>query len=63
MTYSDNNKSKNNDIPCLDDIVFEFRNKEYGAYQLRKKYVRRGCIGLLVAISIISISLLVPYYR
>ena len=63
MTYSDNNISNNNDIPCLDDIVFEFRNKDYGAYQLRKKYVRRGCIGLLVAILTISISLLIPYYR
>jgi hypothetical protein len=25
-------------IPDLDDLLFESRNKEYGAYQLRKKY-------------------------
>lgn len=52
-----------NDIPCLDDIVFEFRNKEYGAYQLRKKYAKRGCVSLLVAILIVCLSLLIPYYR
>jgi protein TonB len=27
-------------IPGFDDILFESRNKEYGAYQLRKKYNR-----------------------
>ena len=26
--------------PAFDDIVFEDRNKEYGAYKLRKKYSR-----------------------
>ena len=26
--------------PAFDDIVFENRNKEYGAYKLRKKYNR-----------------------
>lgn len=25
-------------FPGFDDLVFEFRNREYGAYQLRKKY-------------------------
>ena len=28
--------------PAFDDIVFEERNKEYGAYKLRKKY-NRNC--------------------
>ena len=28
--------------PAFDDIVFEDRNKEYGAYKLRKKY-NRNC--------------------
>jgi periplasmic protein TonB len=37
------------------DIIFENRNKEYGAYILRKSYNTRMCIALL---SMISISLL-----
>lgn len=27
-------------IPDFDDIIFERRNKEYGAYFLRKRYNR-----------------------
>jgi periplasmic protein TonB len=32
-------KRKNERIPGFDEIIFENRNKEYGAYDLRKKYL------------------------
>ena len=35
-------------IPNFDDIVFEIRNKEYGAYILRKKYNRTCYLSLLI---------------
>ena len=34
----------------LDEIVFENRNKEYGAYSLRKTYVRNVLIGLGISL-------------
>lgn len=39
----------------LDDILFEKRNKEYGSYRLRKKYVERLAISFAIAISIVLI--------
>jgi len=47
--------------PAFDEIVFENRNKEYGAYTLRKKYNRNVIIALLIGIFLISISIIVPY--
>jgi periplasmic protein TonB len=49
--------------PSFDDLVFEFRNKEYGAYELRKKYGRTGMIALLIGIIILSTAIIVPYIR
>ena len=47
--------------PAFDDIVFELRNKEYGAYTLRKKYNRNVIIGMLIAIIIFSTAVITPY--
>jgi protein TonB len=47
--------------PDFDDIVFEVRNKEYGAYKLRKKYNRNVLIGLLIGILIIGTAIITPY--
>lgn len=47
--------------PAFDDIVFEFRNKEYGAYSLRKKYNRNVLIALLIGTVIISTAIITPY--
>jgi len=47
--------------PDFDDIVFEERNKEYGAYRLRKKYNRNVLIGLLIGILIIGTAIITPY--
>ena len=47
--------------PAFDDIVFEVRNKEYGAYKLRKKYNRTVLIALLVGIIILATAVITPY--
>lgn len=47
--------------PVFDDIVFEVRNKEYGAYKLRKKYNRTVLIALLIGIIIIGTAVITPY--
>jgi len=49
--------------PTFDDIVFENRNKEYGAYQLRKKYNRVVLIATLIGIVVMAITVIVPYIR
>ena len=53
-------KEKNN-APAFDDIVFEDRNKEYGAYKLRKRYTRTLLISLLIGIAILSTAVITPY--
>jgi protein TonB len=47
-------------VDSFDDIVFEHRNKEYGAYDLRKRYSKRATIALSVALFIILIAVGVP---
>jgi protein TonB len=47
--------------PAFDDIVFEERNKEYGAYKLRKRYNRTVLVALIVGIIIIGTAVITPY--
>jgi len=47
--------------PSFDDIVFETRNKEYGAYSLRKRYNRNVMISSLIGIFIIATAIITPY--
>ncbi len=47
--------------PGFDEIVFEQRNKEYGAYRLRKKYSRNLIIGMLIGTVIIGTAVIGPY--
>jgi protein TonB len=47
--------------PSFDDIVFEIRNKEYGAYRLRKKYNRNVMIGALVGVLILCTAIITPH--
>lgn len=44
----------------LDDIVFEGRNKEYGAYYIRKKYNRFILTAFLIAFVIVTTAAVVP---
>jgi protein TonB len=48
-------------IPDFDDIVFETRNKEYGAYMLRRRYNRNVAISILISIIIMAASIIAPY--
>ncbi len=49
-------------VADFDDLVFEHRNREYGAYQLRKRYNRVVLAGLVIAISFALIAVLIPFY-
>jgi protein TonB len=54
--------AKEKDVaPAFDDIVFEIRNKEYGAYSLRKKYSRNVLISLLIGIFILGTAVITPF--
>jgi periplasmic protein TonB len=45
----------------IDDLLFENRNKEYGAYILRKKYNLVLVTCLFIAILIVSSAIVIPY--
>lgn len=39
--------------PSFDDIVFEGRNKEYGAYEIRRKYARTMTMSIIIGIIVV----------
>jgi protein TonB len=45
----------------LDDLIFENRNRDYGAYQLRKKYNRVVFAGILIASALASLVVILPF--
>lgn len=47
-------------IQSWDDLVFEKRNKEYGAYEIRKKYSNHVTVGILIAIAVAGLVLAAP---
>jgi periplasmic protein TonB len=50
-----------NQIRGLDELAFEGRNKDYGAYELRKRYSRIMIISSLTGILIISLIIFIPW--
>ncbi len=58
-------KTKTNlpDSRTLDDIVFENRNKAYGAYALNKKHRKYLAIAFLVSLTAVSTAIAVPFFR
>jgi len=50
-------------IPAFDEIVFENRNKDYGAYNLRKKYPRFLLIAFIAGMVALSTAIITPYLR
>src|ERR1035437_8686936 len=55
-------KRKNEKVPEFDEIIFENRNKTYGAYNLRKQYKSAASLSILggiilSAILVITLSL------
>lgn len=55
-------KEKKN-FPTFDEIVFEKRNKAYGAFDLRKKYQRTVIISTVLGVIIICTAVIVPYIK
>jgi protein TonB len=52
-----------NKAVTLEEIVFEKRNKEYGAYYLRKKYNKFVIISFIIAILGMSSAVAVPFIK
>ncbi|MGE5421385.1 MAG: energy transducer TonB [Chloroflexota bacterium] len=50
-------------VPAFDEIVFESRNKEYGAYVLRKNYTRHVSFSVIVAVALAVLSIMIPYLK
>ncbi len=57
------NKPKDKKVLTFDDIVFEFRNKEYGSYYLRKRFGRYLLVGFIVALIAVSSAVAVPFIK
>ncbi len=51
----------NNNIPDFNDLIFESRNKEYGAYQLRKKYKSFVITGIIISSLIGCSAVIIPF--
>jgi protein TonB len=49
------------DMLDFDDLLFEKRNKEYGAYQLRRKYNGVMVAGLLLGSILVSSAVIIPF--
>jgi protein TonB len=49
-------------VPEFDEIIFENRNKSYGAYDLRKKYRSSALISLVGGIIFFSIPFLLSFF-
>jgi len=49
-------------VSGFDDIIFRDRNKEYGAYDLRRKYASTMSISLVAGLLIGASFFLVPYF-
>jgi protein TonB len=57
---ADNSKKE---ATTLLDIVFENRNKEYGAYYLRKKFSRYLMVGFLISFLAVATGVAVPFIK
>jgi periplasmic protein TonB len=54
-------KKNSQKIPGFDEIIFENRNKSYGAYDLRKKYRSSALVSLLSGVALFSIPFLLSF--
>ncbi len=57
------NDKKTKEAVTIEELVFENRNKEYGAYDLRKKFQRYLIIGFLIAFFLVSSGVAVPFIK
>jgi periplasmic protein TonB len=49
------------DVADFDDLLFEMRNKDYGAYQLRKRYNSVVIAGIILASILVSTAVVLPF--
>lgn len=54
-------KEKLKQVPDFDDLLFENRNREYGAYQLRKRYNSVVLVSIAVASVLFSAAVILPF--
>jgi protein TonB len=45
----------------IDDLLFQTRNRDYGAYQLRKRYNSVVIAGIILATMIVSLAVIIPF--
>ena len=45
----------------IDDLLFQSRNKDYGAYQLRKKYNSVVVAGIILATLLVSLAVILSF--
>ena len=48
-------------IQSLDELAFEGRNKAYGSYQLRRKYIKYVLTSLIISIVILLLLTGIPF--
>jgi protein TonB len=60
MAENNIENNKQDKYESLDDIVFKFRNKEYGAYYLRKKYQKFTLIAFIIAFCVVGSAVAYP---
>jgi protein TonB len=49
------------EVKDFDDLVFKERNREYGAYLLRKRYNKVLLTGVIVAVFLVSAIVIIPF--
>jgi len=54
-------KRKKDKVPGFDEIIFENRNKEYGAYDLRKRYKSVTSISILTSLTLCIALVIVSF--
>lgn len=52
---------ESNRIPNFDDIVFKNRNRDYGAYLIRKKNKRDVITSILIGSIVLATAIIIPY--
>jgi protein TonB len=54
-------KNNKREMPDFDDLIFESRNKDYGAYQLRKRYNSVLIAGIIISSLVFSSLVILPF--
>jgi periplasmic protein TonB len=55
-------KVEKKEVPSFDELVFEKRNKEYGAYEIRRKYNMTLVWAILVGAFCVSATVITPFF-